>query len=221
MCKLTFLSECYSFFWPDLVKKGRLMNDQSLEEDYDSLSIDLDPDFEVSTHLEKERDTPTGKGTGSGKPSSEDLVARRSNRDFVRLAILTVDDCSNQYVRSFFPIQRGKAVDPLRLFSSGDSSNLQARETCGRNQGREAQLSYTISREQSCTLGRTDSKKRGKIESWQSDPLYTHLPIRGKVLTLGLGINPDLGAKLGSEVINLHAKATKPPLYPYLASPYV
>ena len=45
-----------------------------------------DPDFEVSTHLEKERDTPTGKGTGSGKPSSEDLVARRSNRDFVRLA---------------------------------------------------------------------------------------------------------------------------------------
>ena len=85
--------------------------------------------------------------------------------------------------------------------SSGDSSNLQVRETCGR--GREARLSYTISREQSCTLGRTDSKKRkirGKIESWQSDPLYTHLPIRGKVLTLGLGRNPDLGAKLGSEV---------------------
>lgn len=71
--------------------------------------------------------------------------------------------------------------------------------TCGR--GREARLSYTISRDQSCTLGRTDSKKRkrrGKIESWQSDPLYTHLPIRGKVLTLGR--NPDLGAKLGSEV---------------------
>ena len=41
MCKLTFLSECYSFFWPDLLKKGRLMNDQSLEEDYDSLSVDL------------------------------------------------------------------------------------------------------------------------------------------------------------------------------------
>lgn len=30
MCNLTFLSKCYSFFWPDLVKKGRLMNDQSL-----------------------------------------------------------------------------------------------------------------------------------------------------------------------------------------------
>lgn len=51
------------------------------------------------------------------------------------------------------------------------------------------------------TCGRPTKERGGlaiRIAAWQSDPLYTHLPIRGKVLTLGLGINPDLGA--GSEV---------------------
>ncbi|CAK9142965.1 unnamed protein product [Ilex paraguariensis] len=32
----------YSFFWPDLVKKGRLMNDQSREEDHYSASVEVE-----------------------------------------------------------------------------------------------------------------------------------------------------------------------------------